>query len=257
LKDVNMTTTHTAPTSPTARGRRLLGVALTVCSLILFTSGAALAQDNDDDGVLPGHGGSAAAPGQNGAPGSGSSGSASTGVSVGTQIGIAGPLEDGLIDGRRAALQLSTAAGGTDVAFDVDSQDATFTGDVAGLNVSVGEDAVRLQGSGTLSLHTGVAAAMVRAQHAFMGWVFLVLDDGQASLKDTLAGKTQPDLIVSLGNLWMADLVVFQRILSHHAADLPGVHATLVFVSMDPTGAMHYAAVRGSTAGDSLEVAIP
>ncbi|MHC5209827.1 MAG: hypothetical protein ACYTG2_03820 [Planctomycetota bacterium] len=249
-----MTTTHSTTASPAARGWRLMGAALAVLSLILFASGAATAQDTDDDGVLPFHDGSSSTGGSVGS--GGSSSSSTSGASVGTTISIAGPLQDGLLDTRRPHVQLSTAAGGTDVAVGEDLEDATFTGEAEGLNVVAQDDAVRVQGPGTLTLPPGMAAAFYAAQNALARNVLLVLDDGTASLEDVLAGKTQPELVISLGDLLVVDLVVFQNMLAKHAEDLPGMHATLVFGSVDTALELHLSAVRGSTDGDPLEVLI-
>jgi hypothetical protein len=227
---------------------------MAVLSLALFASGAAAAQDNDDDGVLPFHDGTI--PAGDTHAGGGSSGNSSTaGATIATTISIAGTLQDGVLDAGRTHVALSTAAGGTDVAVGEDLEGATFTGGSTGLNLVAEFDAVRIQGQGVLALHDGLGATVHAAGDALARHVLLVLDDGSASLKDVLAGKTQPDLVVSLGDLLVADLQVFHHILSQHAADLPGVHATLVFGSVDVYGQLHLSAVRGSTDAAPLEFA--
>jgi hypothetical protein len=251
MKDVKMTTTHTHRYSTATRGWRRMGAALALSGITLLASGSAVAQDNDDDGVLPFHDSSSQEGNVSGGAGGGGS---SAGATASTTIGISGSVDDGTLDSRHTHLELSTAAGGTDVAVDEDLEGATFSAEAGGLNVAADEQSVRLQGRGELSLHEGLEARLHAAPDALARLVLLVLDDGQDSLQDVLAGQTQPALILSMGDLVVADLVVFQRILSHHAADLPGVHATLVFGSVDAGGELHLAAVRGGTDGEPLEV---
>lgn len=249
-----MTTTLDHRLLPAVGGGRLVGAALAALALLLLASGTATAQDNDDDGVLPAHGGTAT--GTGGSTGSGGTSSGS-GVhsTADTTILIAGHQEDDEVDPRLTHVELSTEAGGTDVVIDAGLQDATYTAGAGGLAVSTQPDAVRVQGAGELVLQGGLSAKAHAADVAVGRHVLLVLDDGSASLDDVLAGKTQPDLVVSMGDLLVADLVVFHRVLMNHAGVLPGVHATLVFGSVDFTGELHLTAIRGSTDGDPLEVA--
>ncbi|MGQ0552478.1 MAG: hypothetical protein ACT4PU_04595 [Planctomycetota bacterium] len=207
-------------------------------STLLMLSGAARAQDNDSEGVLPYAGG----------------GDCSSAATVGLSVGVSAELIQPMLDARLARVELQSHVGAVQVNLEAPAEEATFAGLSAVVAVESWDALVGVQGFGLLMLQEGFGAVLRPAHDATLSVAVLVLDDGQDPLEDVLAGRTQPDLIVNFGWLPALDLVSFQALLSKYAAQLPGVHATVVMMSLDSQGALHTAAARASVDGEPLEI---
>lgn len=238
---------HSRPFGLLTAALRLGAGAALVCVL----SQGVLAQDNDDDGVLPVSGSGSENDGSK-PDGSGSTGNEA--VSTQSDVLVAGELQDEL-DPARATLQIQSAQGGSELVTDAAVEDATFVADppqFAAGDVGAGPE---FQASGQLNLHEGLQARFVPAQLASKSVALLVLAKDGPTLQAEVSGATQPELVIPLGQPEALDLVKLAATAAKYADVLPGYHATVVFVSVQ-AGELHTAAVRARTEGGPLDVVI-
>lgn len=239
-----MTTTLTSLLfSPASRRLRVVAVAALVCLL----SHAASAQDSDDDGVLPVSGGGAA----DTTP-IGDGGGSEEAASAGSSVLVAGDLLDEA-DPASARIEFETTPGTTELVTGAPTDLATFVAEPPGIAGSAGDAGPSLQGSGLLYLHEGIKARFVAAVFAQKSVALLVLDQDGESLKDELAGFTQPKIVIPLGAATPIDLGKLASLTARYAEVLPGYHATVVFVSVY-AGELHVSGVRAHTDGGPIEV---
>lgn len=229
--------------SRSARRPLLAGVAL----LALCVAGAR-AQDNDDDGVLPG------------LPkaGAGSSTASSGGTSdegVSGTLGLAGPQGLDLLDAREARLVFASLAGSLTLDDEADPQAAAFLS-TAPYDFTLGEDMAAVQGAGQLVLQPGLSTALVAADEAVVSGAFLVLHEAGASLTEVLSGAEAAVMVIPVGDLPSVDLGVAQAAVSRHADVLAGLEVSVVQASVDLAGEFHLGAVRLDPAGAAIEVLI-
>ena len=239
---------HSRPFGLLTAALRLGAGAALVCVL----SQGVLAQDNDDDGVLPVNGSGSENDGSK--PPGGSGGTGNEAVSTQSDVLVAGELQDEL-DPARATLQIQSAQGGSELVTDAAVEDATFVADppqFAAGDVGAGPE---LQASGQLNLHEGLQARFVPAQLASKSVALLVLAKDGPTLQAEVSGATQPELVIPLGQAEALDLVKLAATAAKYADVLPGYHATVVFVSVQ-AGELHTAAVRARTEGGPLDVQI-
>jgi len=220
--------------------------------LCLLSQGLA-AQDNDDDGVLP-VSGSGSAGDDSGPSSSGSGSSGNQAVSVQSDVLVAGELQDAL-DPARASLQLQSGEGGSVLVTDAAPEDAAFVADPPGIAAGDAGAGPALQAIGQLHLHEGLQARFVPAQLASKSVALLVLAHDGPTLQAELSGATQPELVIPLGQAEAVDVVKLAATAAKYADQLPGYHATVVFVSVQ-AGELHTAAVRAHTEGGPLDVLV-
>lgn len=225
--------------------RRPLLVALALLALCL--SGAR-AQDQDDDGVLPG------LP-KSGAGSSTASSGGTSGESVSGTLGLAGPQGLDLLDPREARLVFACLAGPLMLDDEVDPQAAAFLA-AAPYDFTLGEDTAVVQGTGQLVLQPGLSTALVAADEAVVSGAFLVLHGAGADLSAVLSGAEPAFLVIPVGDLPSVDLAVAQAAVSRHADVLAGLEVSVVQASVDSLGEMHLGAVRFDPVGSALEVLI-
>jgi hypothetical protein len=244
----------TTPRQPRPFG--LLTAALRLgagAALVCVLSQGVAAQDNDDDGVLPVTGSGSQTdhgPGDS----NGGNGSGNQAVSVQTYVLVAGELQDEL-DAARATLQIQSDLGGSELVTDSAPEDATFLADPPQIAAGDAGAGPALQASGQLHLHEGLQARLVPAQLASKSVALLVLAKDGPTLKAELSGATQPELVIPLGQAEAVDLVKLAATAAKYADQLPGYHATIVFVSVQ-AGELHTAAARVHTEGGPLDVVI-
>ncbi|HVQ27565.1 MAG TPA: hypothetical protein VMV01_20410 [Planctomycetota bacterium] len=229
---------------PAPRCLRLVAAAAVVCLL----AQAASAQDTDDDGVLP-VSGSGAADTQ---PINGGGNGTSEAMSAETSVLVAGELVD-VLDPAAARIEFETTPATTELVTGAPAEAATFVADQYGVAGGSGPAGPSLQGSGLLYLHEGLKARFVAAVFAKQSVAFLVLDQDGDSLKSELAGLTQPELVVPLGAAAPLDIAKLAAVTAQYAEELPGYHATVVFVSVY-AGEMKASGVRAHTDGGPVEV---
>src|SRR6185436_3313207 len=243
----SMTNTPTSRNfGPAPLRLRLIAAAALVC---LLAHGAS-AQDNDDDGVLPVSGG--ASSGSEPDTSSGNGGSGHQAVSASDAVLVAGDVLDET-DPTAARIEFATTPGTTELISGAPAEVAAFVADPPGIAGSAGEAGPSLQGSGLVYLHEGIQARFVAAVFAQQSVALLVLDQDGDSLKDELAGSTQPELVIPLGAAAPIDLQKLAAITAKYADELPGYHATVVHVSAY-AGELRVAGVRAHTDGGPLEV---
>lgn len=231
--------------------RRLLMPTLCVLSLLMLAA-TAPAQDTDDDGVLPTHTTGDQPVGSGGGGGSGSSSSST----VTTTVGITAAMDDDALDPEQASISLSSILGDTQLATEVDPEEATFVADTEGLTIQQMPNDVSIQGRGDLWLQANLAGTFRAPADSVVRMLVLILHDDTDSLDDVLSGDAQPQFIGILGSQSSFDLNFFQAVVLHHAADLPGISASLVYLSRDQGGDQHASAVRLSTSGGPIQVII-
>lgn len=221
---------------------------LAAVALLALCAAGARAQDNDDDGVLPG----------SPKPGSGTSSSAGGGSSGETSsgtLGLAGPQGLDLLDAREARLVFTSVAGPFAVDDEAEPQAAAFLA-AAPYDFTWTDDFAAVQGSGALVLQPGLDVELVAAEEALVSGVFLVVHAAGAPLAGVLAGEVPVALLVPVGELPSLDLAQAQAAVSRHADVLAGLQVSVVQASLDAAGLLHLGAVRLDPAGSAIEVAI-
>jgi hypothetical protein len=230
---------------------RLVAAAGLVCLL----SQGLLAQDNDDDGVLPVTGGSSEGEGTNPGGGGTSSGSSGNeGVSVQSDVLVAGELQDEL-DPARATIQLDGTQGSTGLVSEASAEEATFVADPPVFAAGETGSGQALQASGQLHLQEGLQARFVPAQLASKSVALLLLAHDGPTLAAEAGGATKPELVIPLGAAVEIDVNKLAAITEKYADVLPGYHATVLFVSAQ-AGELHVAAVRTHTEGGPVDVLV-
>lgn len=213
------------------------GLPVAACVLALFAT-TAVAQDGDDDGVLPKH--------------SSDNSNSSTPAAVG--VSMAAPASDA-IDPTEAMLSITDLVGPTVLDTTVAPADAMFVAS-GPVNYEITDVSVGLQASGLLGLPAGYAVKFNAPQAAAARAALLVVHPADVGLEALLSGAVAPTFIVPVGDLPTADLAQLQDLVSHHAGALPGLAVSLVYVSLDTTGALHVAAARITTDGAPIEIVV-
>jgi hypothetical protein len=218
---------------------RFRHAALAAAGALLFLTSAAVAQDSDDEGVLPHHDNS----------------SQNAGQTTPTVVGIsaATPGLDQL-DATAASLAITSLSGDTQLDTNASPADAMFVASGA-YRYAFGQS-VTLQGNGQLLLPGGYDVQFQAPASAAAGVALLVVHPDSVELSAVLSGAVAPSFIVPLGALPAADLTVLQGLVESHANALSGLAVSLVYVSIDPQQAVHVSGARLTTDSAPVEVII-
>lgn len=240
------TTDRTLPSEGLWSLRRFVSVSLA----LLLATGGAVAQDNDDDGVLPGKGG------KSGMGGTGGQQAATAAPAV--DLVVAGEVVDAVIDGTRALVAVDVT--GDLVVVPPNEADQADV-DTKGMALPVemiddGTGSLRFQGEADVVLPDGAAATAHAAPAASLTMAAIMVDDGSVPVDDYLDGQAVPPVLDVLGDVPSLDLRHFRELVSHYGEDYPGLYVTWVFASTDAQGALQLLAVRARTDGTDLEIRV-
>jgi len=205
-----------------------------------------LAQNNDNGGVLPVASGGTSATNAN---------------THDTTLAVDGQVEGNTTDSFVPTLRVSAEGYAVvGVAAGVSADDAEFhsTGTLLVEQASAGPSTsgdLLLQGNGTLNPEIGLGLVLRPANQAMVRTAVLVGSSADQSLESLLSGATTPFAMVAMGDVPSLNLTAFDHQLQKQ--DNPGApfRATIVFLSVDPMGGLHLAAVSGITGGGAVELA--
>jgi hypothetical protein len=211
---------------------------LRVVSFLALLAAPVLAQDNDEDGTLPG-----SYDQTNTSPASSTPGA----------VGIVAPdLDDDVLDASEARLMATDLDGPTQLDIEALPSDAMFV--TSGpVDLSATDAAVSLQGAGQLVLEPGFGVTLEAAPQALGRVTLLVLHAADADLHALLAGSVVPVALVAVGDVSSVDLVLLQDLVTKHAAGLTGLHVTVVDLSLDLQGHLRVAAARVTPEAGPIE----
>jgi len=218
---------------------RIRYAALAAAGAVLFFSSAVLAQDSDDEGVLPHH----------------DNESQNAGETTPTAVGIsaAAPGLD-LLDATTARIEITSLVGDTQFDSSASPADAMFVAS-SPYRYALGQG-VTLQGSGQLLLPAGYDVQFQAPVSAAGSVALLIAHPESVELSDVLSGAVAPSFIVPLGALPTADLNLLQGLVENHAKALSGLAVSLVYVSIDTQQALHVSAARLTTDSAPVEIII-
>jgi hypothetical protein len=218
---------------------RFRHAALATAGAFLFLSSALVAQDSDDEGVLPHHDNT----------------NQNAGETTPTAVGIAATAP-GLdqLDATAACLAITSLVGDTQLDTSASPADAMFVAS-SPYRYALGQS-VTLQGSGQLLLPGGYDVQFQAPVSAAGSVALLVAQPASVELSDVLSGAVAPSFIVPLGALPAADLNVLQGLVENHAKALSGLAVSLVYVSIDTQQGLHVSAARLTTDSAPVEIII-